>query len=107
MAYLNAAERKALLDELVGMSFGWAKWKLQHLDPQVRLVFYRNVQNVNEWVTRYELPGLGTKVTLVEAKQDGSDQVQGEKGSNIKESWQKIGYELKRVIVEPTPNNRT
>jgi hypothetical protein len=56
MAYLNANERKALVDELSQMTFVRAKWKLQHMDEQGRLGVYRNVQNVNEWITRYELP---------------------------------------------------
>lgn len=97
MAYLNANERKALLDELTGMSFWRAKWKLQHMDPKGRLALYRTVQNVNEWITRFDLNGLGTRVTLVESKTE----------TDAKGNRQKVDYAMVKVMVEPTPQNRS
>jgi hypothetical protein len=97
MAFLNANERLALLEDLRKMTFRQAKWKLQKMDPKGRTAMYRNVQGVNRWLTRIDLVGLGTRVTLVEHKKD------------IDESGgrQKAEYELVEVIVEPTPENRT
>jgi hypothetical protein len=97
MAYLDANERAKLLEELRHLTFNQAKGRLRSLDPKVRLVFMRNAQRVNEWATRYELPTLGTRVTLVEER-DTKDDV-GDRD--------KVLYTLKQVIVEPTPQNRT
>jgi hypothetical protein len=96
MAYLNEQERLSLLDELKDMSFNRAKGKVRGLDPKARLAFYRNAQQVGRWMTRYELPSLGTRVTLVESHKDVA------KNSKIKSE-----FELVEVIVEPTPDNRT
>lgn len=97
MAFLNQQEREALYNELKNMRFNQAKGKLRRMDPRARLAFLRNVQNVNQWVTRYELPGLGTRVTLVE-QFDTHEQKSGKLRSD---------YALVDVIVEPTPENRT
>ncbi len=96
MAFLNAQERDALLQELKNMNFGQAKWKLIHLDPKGRLAYFRNNQAVDKWMTRYVLPGLGTRVTLVETYDTK------QKGGKTKENFQ-----LEEVVVEPTPDNRT
>jgi hypothetical protein len=96
MAYLNAQERQALVDELKNMSFNRAKGKIRSLDPQARLAYYRNSQEVGRWLTRYELPGLGTRVTLVETHRDVG------KNNKVKSE-----FEFAEVIVEPTPDNRT
>jgi hypothetical protein len=96
MAYLNEQERLALLNELKDMSFNQAKAKLRGLDPKGRLVFYRNSQEIGRWMTRYELPTLGTRVTLVETHRDVGN------GSRVKAEFQ-----FDEVIVEPTPDNRT
>jgi hypothetical protein len=98
MAYLNDSEREALLQDLSRMNFNKARGRLRRMDPQGRLAVYRNVQNTGEWVTRYDLVGLGTRVTLIEdchqRKTDGEVVVRPE-------------FELVRVIVEPMPGNRT
>jgi hypothetical protein len=96
MAFLNAQEREALLQELKNMKFGAAKWKLSRLDPKGRIAYFRNNQMVGKWLTRYELTGLGTRVTLVETydtKQKGGQT--------------KADFQLVDVIVEPTADNKT
>jgi hypothetical protein len=95
MAYLNEQERLALLDELKDMSFNRAKGKLRSLDPKARLAFFRNAQQVGRWMTRYELPSLGTRVTLVESHRDVPNN-----------SKTKSEFEMVEVIIEPTPDNR-
>lgn len=96
MAYLNTQEREELLQELSKLNYMQAKRKIRNMDPKSRLGVYRNVQDVNCWVTRYTLPSLGTKVTLIE-----SHHLEGD--ARVKES----DYDLTEVIVEPTPENRT
>ena len=68
MAFLNKQEREQLENELKGMKFSRATGKVRGLDPNVRLVYYRNAQETGEWLTRYELKGLGARVTLVETR---------------------------------------
>src|SRR5215813_12044043 len=70
MAYMNEQQRQALVDELVKMKFNKAKAKVRGLDPKGRLVHYRNSQGVGRWLTRYDLPTLGARVTLVESHED-------------------------------------
>jgi hypothetical protein len=94
MAYLNAQERQTLVDELAKMKFNKAKAKVRGLDPKNRLVFYRNSQGVGRWLTRYDLPTLGTRVTLVESHQD-----EEHKGKLKSE------FELSEVVVEPLAGN--
>ena len=96
MAFLNQQEREALAKELRGMSFNKAKGKLNRLDPRGRLAFYRNNQGTNQHMTRFNLDGLGTRVTLVEqhAPLPGAVRL-------------KSRFILIEVIVEPTPDNRT
>ena len=96
MAYLNAQERQALVDELKIMSFNGAKGKVRGLDPKGRLAYYRNAQEVGRWMTRYELPTLGTRVTLVESHREVG-----------KDSKVKSEFQFDEVILEPTPDNRT
>jgi hypothetical protein len=96
MAFLDANERAALLEELRHLTFNQAKGRLQRLDPKARLAIYRNVQNVNQWMTRYELPSKGTRVTLIEEQA-----LKDDKGDR-----DKVQYVLKQVIVEPTAQNR-
>ena len=67
MAYLNAEQRAQLVNELKGLSFNKAKGKVRGLDQSARLVYYRNSQGVGRWLTRYDLPTLGTRITLVES----------------------------------------
>jgi hypothetical protein len=97
MAYLNEQERDALLNELKNMSFRQAQGKLRSMDEKSRLAYFRNAQQTGRWLTRYVLPSLGTRVTLVEVHSD--------KPTN-KERRLKSEYEFVEVIVEPTPDNR-
>ncbi|TVR20505.1 MAG: hypothetical protein EA396_10575 [Anaerolineaceae bacterium] len=99
MAYLNEREREKLLNDLSKMTFLQAKRRLRRMDRQAKLAVYRNVQNTGEWITRYDLVGKGTRVTLIEEERVGhvgSPDIRHE-----------AEYELARVVVEPLPENRT
>lgn len=98
MAYLNAQEREDLLKELSKMNFNRAKGKLRRMDPKAKLGIYRTVQITGEWITRYDLLGLGTRVTLIEDRAPLADDPK---------LRQKLDYQLVEVIVEPLPENRT
>ena len=52
-------ERDKLLDDLKEMKFNKAKYKLERIDPKGRLVYFRNVQSVGKWMTRFDLNSLG------------------------------------------------
>jgi hypothetical protein len=95
MNYLNKEEREKLQTELKKMSFNKAKFKLHHMDPKARLAFYRNVQTVGKWMTRFELPSLGTRVTLIENYDEAT------RDNKIKSE-----YAMVDVLVEPTADNR-
>lgn len=97
MAYLTEEERNKLKAELKDMPFNAASFKLKRLDPKGRLAFYRNAQHVGEWWTRYELAGLGTRVTLVEKHFDQPSQTANRTKSE---------FGLVDVLVEPTADNR-
>jgi len=97
MAYLNEQERDALLNELKNMSFRQAQGKLRSLDEKGRMAYFRNAQQTGRWMTRYILPSLGTRVTLVETHNDLPTK---------KERRLKSEYEFVEVIIEPTPDNR-
>ena len=97
MAFLNQSERDALKKDLLTMSFGPAKRKVRAMDEKGRLVFYRNSQTIGQWVTRFELPSFGTRVTLVESL--GTTENKAGKISS--------DYEFVDVVVEATPENRT
>ena len=97
MAYLNAQERERLKNELQGMNYNRAKSRLNRIDPSGRLVYWRNSQRVGEWHTRFDLPSLGTSVSLVEiihAKPTDKDRVSRRQ------------YEMVDVRVEPMPENQ-
>ena len=96
MAYLNNAQRKTLLDDLSGMKFNRAKFKLLRMDPDGRLAYFRNVQQTGEWHTKVILDGLGTAVTLVEVNHAENNQARN-----------KQKFEFVNVIVEATPDNRS
>lgn len=96
MAYLDVAQRKTLLDELSGMKFGRAKFKLRLMDPKCRLMYLRNVQQSGEWHTKFVLESLGTQVTLVERNHAENNQYRN-----------KQNFEFVNVIVEPTAENRS
>lgn len=97
MAYLTQEEREKLRAELAEMSFNAAVFKLKRIDSKGRLVFYRNAQQVGQWWTRYELAGLGTRVTLIEAHTDRATE---------RPDRTKAEFQLVEVRVEPTPDNR-
>jgi hypothetical protein len=97
MAYLTEQERDALLNELKNMTFQQAQGKLRRMDEKSRMAYYRNAQQTGRWLTRYMLPRLGTRVTLVEVHTDTA---------TSKEKRLKSEYEFVEVIVEPTPDNR-
>ena len=96
MAYLNAEQRAKLVDELKGLPFNKAKGKVRGMDTESRLVFYRNAQGVGRWLTRFDLPSLGTRVTLVESHQDTD-----------KHGKLKSEYALAEVMAEPLPDNKS
>jgi len=98
MAYLNEQEREDLLNDLVTKRFNQARRKLRWMDRDIKLNYYRNVQQTGEWITSYDLVGKGTRVILIEA-------YNGPEGGP--EVHDKSKYELVRVIVEPLPDNRT
>ncbi len=91
MAYLNKQERDSLLDELRGKRFARCQRILTLKDDKVRLTYYRNVQEVDRWMTRYVLPTLGVQATLVEKLEL--------KGATK-------NYTLTEIIIEPTADNR-
>lgn len=91
MAFLNQQEREALLHEIKDMKAGRIRGKVMRMDPKARLAYFRNVQEVNRWMTRYVLPTRGTQVTLVET---------------LDTSKGKADYKLVELIVEPTAENR-
>ncbi|MCA9881648.1 MAG: hypothetical protein KC546_11690 [Anaerolineae bacterium] len=92
MAYLNKQERDNLLDSIKNLKFNRIKGKLRHMDAKNRLIYYRNVQESGRWLTAYELPTLGVKVTLVENMELGRKN--------------KAEYDLEEIIIEPTKENR-
>lgn len=100
MAYLNEQQRDELLNELKNMTFNQANWKLRlmSMGKNGRLAYYRNAQQTGRWLTRYELNGLGTRVTLVEKHSDGADKTPNRTKST---------FEFVEVIVEPTADNRS
>lgn len=99
MAFLNTQERENLQNDLKGMKFNQAKGKVRGMDPKSRIVFLRNVQNVNQWITRYDLPTLGARVLLIEEKLDQAD--------GRRAGWFREAFTLVDVKVEPMPENRT
>lgn len=96
MAYLTAEQREQLLQELKTMRFNRAKGYVRGKDPKSRLVFFRNAQGTGRWLTRYDLPTLGTRVTLVETNYNRA------KGVLFRSE-----YTLAEIIVEALPENKT
>lgn len=99
MAYLNSDERDQLAQELVNLNFNRARGRLRRMDSKLRLGVYRNVQNVGEWMTTYDLPGRGVRITLIETLDYAEDRQRAGR--------QRSDFALTKVIVEPTPDNRT
>jgi hypothetical protein len=98
MAYLNQKEREDLAQELSKLSFSQARGRMRRLDQKVRLVFLRNVQTSGRWETRYELPTLGARVTLIEEYGTKDQKPNG---------WGKADFNMVEVVVEPAAGNRT
>ena len=96
MAYLNAEQREKLVNDLKGLPFNKAKGRVRGMDANSRLVYYRNAQGVGRWLTRFDLPSLGTRVTLVESHKDT------ENHGKIKSE-----YDLAEVIAEALPDNKS
>ncbi|MDL1899411.1 hypothetical protein FBR02_01415 [Anaerolineae bacterium CFX9] len=97
MAYLNQQQREALREELLKLKkLGKAAGRLRGMDKKVRVGVYRNMQKVGQFHTRYELPSLGARVTLIE--QDTRSEV---KDAN----YSRREYDLVDVRVEPTADN--
>lgn len=97
MAYLNAQERERLRNDLLDMSYGRAKGRLNRIDPAAKLVYWRNAQRVGEWHTRFDLPGLGTTVSLIEVIHNKPTD---------HERISRRSYEMVDVRVEPMGDNR-
>jgi hypothetical protein len=97
MAYLNTQARETFRAELKALDFFHAKRKLMTSDQQGRLCYYRNSQRSGFLETRFDLEGLGTRVTLIEKH----DRTVNEKKPDVFDSV----YELVDIIVEPLPGN--
>lgn len=93
MAYINKEERDKLAEELKNKTFQQIRGVVNRRDPKTRLAYYRNVQQVGKWMTRYVLEGLGTQVTLVEVPE-------------YIERKDRNKYVIQEIIVEPTAENR-
>lgn len=96
--YYNEQDREELLERLSKMQLPRAKWHLRRSDRQAEIEVFRNVQQTGEWLTRFRLHGRGTLVTLIEKLNNTSDD------PSVRE---KAEFEMVRVIVEPTADNRT
>lgn len=97
MAFLNADERQQLHDELKQLDFFHAKRRLFGVDQNGRLAFFRNAQHSGQLETRFDLEGLGTRVTLIEKHGRTLD------GTG---KFYHSHYELVDIVVEPLPGNR-
>lgn len=93
MAYLNKQERDQLLDDIKNKTYPQIRGILNRRDKKARLAYFRNVQQVNKWMTKYVLEGLGTEVTIVEAP------IQNERN-------QRNEFKIEEIIVAPTDENR-
>lgn len=90
MAFMNKAERDALLNELKDLKLQQIKGKMRRMAGS-RLAFYRNVQETGRWMTRYVVQEKGVQITLVETQ------------AYVKGN---ADFTLSEIIVEPTPDNR-
>lgn len=97
MAYLTKEQRDALKSELEELTFNQAHGKIKRMNADKRLAFYRNAQNAGQWMTKWVLNDLGTQVTLIEANVFKDK----DKPNRVKNT-----YQLSKVIVEPTPDNK-
>lgn len=97
MAFLNAQEREELLNELKQLDYIHAKRRLFLIDKKGRMAFFRNAQHSGQLETRFDLEGLGTRVTLIE-KHSRTPHPNGK--------FFNSHFELIDVVVEPLPGNR-
>ena len=95
MAFMNKEERDALLEDIKDMKFNKIRGYVYRKDPKARLGYFRNVQESGHWMTRYILEGLGTMVTVYEAINEEN-----------KGLFNKRKYEITKIVVEPTSENR-
>ena len=93
MAYLNQSERESLLEDIKNKTFQQIRGVMNRRDPKARLAYFRNVQQVGKWMTRYVLEGLGTQVTIVETPE-------------LNDRTDRTKYKIQEIIVEPTADNR-
>lgn len=98
MAYLNAEERERLRQNLLNMSYNEAKARLKGMDKHGRLAYWRNIQYVGEWHTRFDLPTLGASVTLVESIDESPANERG---------IRRRDYVMVDVRVEPLEGNQS
>lgn len=99
MAYLNEREREELANALIQKTYLQAKRTVRNMDRQSKLGVMRNMQQTGELLTSYTLPNKGARVSLIEKRTGGYD--------GTPDTRQRADYELVRVVVEPTPDNRT
>jgi hypothetical protein len=97
---MNAQEREQLLEELKDMKFRRAKNKLNRLDRNGRLAYYRNAQLSGQLHSHWVMDGLGINVTLVEA-------INPTEKPGLTGNRKKAEFELVEVILETQPENRT
>jgi hypothetical protein len=69
-------ETEELAKRLAKMRFNRAKWHVRNLDPKCRLDIFR-VAVGNEWHTRYTLPTLNLRITLVEKREEKGNDKRG------------------------------
>lgn len=104
MAYLNQQEREKLLNELTKMKVPRARGKLRRMDSKGKLAFIRNAQATGEFLTRYDLHGLGVVVTLIERKDETETATDKPGSASVR---YKPDFYLSEVTVEPMPDNQT
>ena len=104
MAYLNGQEREALARELTSMSFNQAKGKLRRMDDKGKLAFLRNAQATGEYLTRFDLYGLGVVVTLIEGETETTSYTDKPGSAPVR---LKAQFALNEVDVAPMAENHT
>ncbi|MEL6307036.1 MAG: hypothetical protein AAFN11_05460 [Chloroflexota bacterium] len=95
MAFMNKAERDALLDDIKDKNFNRIRNTIYRKDKKARLAYFRNVQESGMWMTRYIMEGAGAQVTVYEDIEEEQ-----------KEGFSKRTYNITQIVVEPTADNR-
>ncbi len=103
MAYLTREERQKLLDDIKDLPFNRIKGKLRRLDKKGVMAVWRNAQTTGKLMTRFDLHGLGTVVTLIEQEIETPNRTDAPGSVALR---QKSDLELREVIVSPMPENR-